>query len=216
MTTTFKTTIDDLHKVLRIVGTMLEEPFVDLSCSDDVLTAISNDGALALNTTYSAIQLDSLVSIVTSLSIDIDINAAGHFDYIDEDSRSVVTAALNSVADQLPDDVQIFVLSEEMAEAAVYGGDVSGGNFMDGWHGVLDVDLAEAESGLCDTVVAYIDGDILQAYLHWVDAVNTLQMDGVDLSDPYDGVKIGVLPPGFWTEERHERMRQRSQECTSD
>lgn len=215
MTTTFKTTIDDLHKVLRIVGTMLEEPFVDLSCSDDVLTAISNDGALALNTTYSAIQLESLVSIVTSLSADVDVNANGNFIFIDEMSRALVRAALISVADSLPNDVQIFVLSESTAEAAVYGGEM-GNDISVGWNGVLDIDLAEAESGLCDTVVAYIDGDILQAYLHWVDAVNTLQMDGVDLSDPYDGVKIGVLPPGFWTEERHERMRQRSQECTSD
>ena len=93
---------------------------------------------------------------------------------------------------------------------------MSGGNFIDGWHGVLNVDLAEAESGLCDTVVACIDGDILQTYLHWVDAVNTLQMDGVDLSDPNDGVKIGVSASSLLDWERHERMRQCSQECTSD
>lgn len=209
MTTTFKTTIDDLHKVLRIVGTMLEEPFVDLSSSDDVLTAISNDGALALNTTYSAIQLDSLVSIVTSLSADIDVNANGNFIFIDEMSRALVRAALISVADSLPKDVQIFVLSESTAEAAVYGGEM-GNDISVGWDGVLDIDLAAAESGLGDTAVAYIDGNLHEVFLHWVDAVITLQDDDFYITtNKYSDVKIGVLPPGFWTTDRHDRMRQR-------
>ena len=203
--------MDDLNKVLLTHGIFLEDRFGDICTPAGAFSAIRKGGPLALKDEYSEIQFDSLASILSELSLNILNESDEDLDYINDEGKAFVQAALISVADQVPQEARISVLSIDSACAVIYGGECDRDSF-EGWLGVLDVDVADAESRFGNTGVVYVNGVVKYVYRDWVEAVKQLQMDAVDLSDKYNGVDICVLPPGIWTAKLHERVRQRSRE----
>lgn len=128
-----------------------------------------------------------------------------------------VSAAIDELASVLPWE-QIYFLSIGLAEAAVYGG-AWGGAVLDGWLDIAEIDVETAEAAWGDTVVVRAKGRPLQVHMNFLEAKEWVSCAGGDAEredGDDEGIAYGLLPPDFWTAERHARQcaKRRAVLCT--
>ena len=89
----------------------------------------------------------------------------------DETSAEEISVAIDALSDVLPSE-QVFIMSEDLAEAAVYGGTWCD-DVMEGWQGIEKLDLKAAEDGCGQTVVVLINDRVRHVSLDYLDAVTS-------------------------------------------
>jgi hypothetical protein len=123
----------------------------------------------------------------------------------DELGVEEVTAAMDALTAVLPDQ-RIFVMSEELAELAIYGGDW-GGESIEGWRGIEELDVEAAEAALGQTVVVLVGDSVRHIRSDFAEAVDATE--GEQSDDDEVVREFGLLPPGFWNAKRHARLLSR-------
>lgn len=125
----------------------------------------------------------------------------------DETAVEVVSVAIDELASVLPWE-RIFVMGIDLAEAVVYGG-AWGGAVLDGLLDIGEIDVETAEAGWGDTVAVLVNGRLRHVHMNFLEAKELVSRAGGDMEwedEDEEGIVYGLLPPNFWTAERHTRQ----------
>ena len=126
----------------------------------------------------------------------------------DETAFEAVSVAIDELASVLPWE-RIFIMDIGLAEAVVYGG-AWGSAVPDGLLDITEIDVETAEARWGDTVAVLVNGRLPQVHMNFLEAKESVSRAGGDTAwEAVDKERIvyGLLPPDFWTAERHTRQR---------
>ena len=118
-----------------------------------------------------------------------------------------MSVAIDELASALPWE-RIFIMDIVLAEANVYGG-AWGGAVLDGLLDIDEIDVETAEARWGDTVAVLVNGRLPQVHMNFLEAKESVSCAGGDKEwETVDKERIayGLLPPDFWTAERHTRQ----------
>lgn len=125
----------------------------------------------------------------------------------DEAALETVSVAIDELASVLPRD-RIFFLTIDLAEAVVYGG-AWGSAVLDGLLDIAEIDVETAEAAWGDTVAVLVNGRLPQVHMNFLEAKESVSRAVGDAdweAGDTERVAYGLLPPDFWTAERHTRQ----------
>lgn len=198
--------IENLRAAMKTHGTAWPADngsgYFDFDKFDDVHAMLDSQSYFA-GCSYTSKQKYAMASFIAFAAIDVD-----HACIIDDDDFAVeeITLAIDALAAALPD-ARIFIMSEDLAELSIYGGD-RGDEAVEGWHGIEQLDVEHAEGTLGQTVVALAGDSVLHIGIDFAEAVEATEAADSD-DDPETVLEFGLLPPGFWNAKRHARLLSR-------
>jgi hypothetical protein len=120
---------------------------------------------------------------------------------------SAAACSIHAPFNSLPDELwgqRFFLMDEKLAEVVIYGGNLNGQAF-GGWRGIETLNLETAEALCGHSVVGREAEDICCVSKDLADAVELREAwdDEREIGRPH---AFGFLPPGFWCQERHNRI----------
>ena len=125
----------------------------------------------------------------------------------DEAALEVVSVAIDELSSVLPWE-RISFLTIDLAEAVVYGG-AWGSAVLNGLLDIAEIDVETAEAAWGDMVAVLVNGRLPQVHMNFLEAKEWVSCAGGD-TEREDGeeerIAYGLLPPDFWTAERHARQ----------
>ena len=125
----------------------------------------------------------------------------------DETAVEAVSLAIDELASVLPWE-RILIMGIDLAESVVYGGTWEGA-VLDGLLDIDKLDVETAEARWVDTVAVLVNGRLHQVHMNFLEAKESVSCAGGDTAwEAVDKERIayGLLPPDFWTAERHTRQ----------
>lgn len=202
--------LKDLRDAMKIHGTAWPmdngHGHYDFDKAGDVSDMFSNASYFSA-VDYSKNMRYTMAAFVALAALDVENNKV----IADDDNAAEdISVAIDALSDVLPSN-KVFILSADLAEAAVYGGTWCD-DVMDGWHGIEKLDLNAAEDGYGQTVVVLVNDRVRHVSLDYVDAQQAVRADDQDSNkvgvedEDEDKVEYGLLPPNFWTAARHARL----------
>lgn len=174
--------------------------FVNASTVEDML----NNAAYFANVNYTKSHRFTISQFVARVANEIE-----HITFIEDDETAfeAVSVAIDELASALPWE-RIFVMDIGLAETVVYGG-AWGSAVPDGLLDITEIDVETAEARWGDTVAVLVNGRLPQVHMNFLEAKESVSCAGGDKEwETVDKERIayGLLPPDFWTAERHTRQ----------